>query len=289
MAHGDSVAALSKKYLRSESTIRTVLITTCKVIRAILEQRYLTEPSTNQYETIATRFMEKTGIPNVIGAFGAKHIRIIEPPHEKYALTVFDSFCNKRNYYSLILFAACDADCRFTLVSIGGYGSDTDDQALGRSSFGELIYQGGLGIPEPKPLPGTDQILPHFFLGNSALELHEHIMRPYNGCDLSEDQIKTNKKLLEARSVIDRSFGILTTEWRVLQTCIEFEPKDVQQIAVSCVILHNHLRRRFPNRHDNVEFATSHTDPSQRQENRSKVKDRMNRDRLSEFLLRNAN
>lgn len=146
--------------------------------------------------------MERTGVPNVVGAIDGKHIEIRQP-NNSVAM-----YRNYKGYFSIVLLAACDVDCVFTLVDIGAYGSQSDGGVFRRTWFGERLLEGRLDIPPPKPLPGTNTTLPHFFIGDAAFPLHESIMRPYPDKSLLPDEHIMNKRISGARSSIERSFGM---------------------------------------------------------------------------------
>ena len=74
---------------------------------------------------------------------------------------------------------------RFTLVDIGDAGRHSDGGVLSNSAFGQALESGTLSIPDPCPLPGTNQpALPFVIVGDEAFPLKPNILRPYPGKNL---------------------------------------------------------------------------------------------------------
>ncbi|KAH7714927.1 nuclease HARBI1-like protein [Aphelenchoides avenae] len=80
------------------------------------------------------------------------------------------------------------ADYRYKVIymSTGSYGREGDAGVFGRSDFGEAIkdhQNNPLKLPPPAALPGTNVVMPHFFLGDSAFPLLKHMMKPFHNRD----------------------------------------------------------------------------------------------------------
>ncbi|CAA9999499.1 unnamed protein product [Nesidiocoris tenuis] len=68
----------------------------------------------------ARRFDQMWNFPHAIGAIDGKHVAIEAP------IGSGSMFYNYKGYSSIVLFAAVDADLRFTFVDIGTNGRDSD-------------------------------------------------------------------------------------------------------------------------------------------------------------------
>lgn len=199
-------------YVWSVKTIQNIIVSTCLCLWNVLQPVYMPRPSREQYERIAARCEELWQLPNCLGFFDGKHIRMIKPDHSG------SLYYNYKSYYSIVLLASCDADCMFTMVDVGAYGSQSDGGILKNSHFGRRFLSGQLPIPPPKSLPGSDEEVPHFFVGDAAFPLNKNIMRPYPGYHLTPDQRYTNYRLSRGRITIERAFGelFLITDYLII-------------------------------------------------------------------------
>ena len=68
-----------------------------------------------------------------------------------------------------------------------------------------------------------------------------HLMRPFPGRFLNERKSIFNYRLSRARRVIENSFGILVSRWRLFRRPICAKPKYVDQLILAAVCLHHFL------------------------------------------------
>ena len=113
---------------------------------------------------------------------------------------------------------------------------------------------------------GEPFILPHYMVGDVIFQLKDYLMRPYPGkiCGkLPIDQVVFNYRLSRARRVIENSFGILVTLWRVFHKPIRADKENITSFVLAGVALHNYLQqtenasycpRRFVDFEANREF-----------------------------------
>uniref|UniRef100_A0A1X7V873 DDE Tnp4 domain-containing protein n=1 Tax=Amphimedon queenslandica TaxID=400682 RepID=A0A1X7V873_AMPQE len=114
-------------------------------------------------------------------------------------------YYNYKGTHSLVLLAVCDAQYRFTLVDIGEAGRQSD---------------------------GGDEVFP----------LKCNMLRPYPGRYLPEDKAIYNYRLSRARRVIENTFGILASRWRIFRQPIIAQPHRVEVYTKACIALHNYLQ-----------------------------------------------
>ncbi|KAL1516596.1 hypothetical protein ABEB36_000491 [Hypothenemus hampei] len=152
-------------------------------------------------------------------------------------------YCNYKKTFSIILLAACDAEYRFILTDIDGYGSINDSGTLRESKFGHKLATNSLNIPRREEIPEcTNNIeFPYFFVGDAVFPLSEHIIRSYPGILLSEEKDNFNKRLSRARRLIKNTFGVLAARWHILYQTIVTNVELVELITRTCVCLHNWL------------------------------------------------
>jgi len=92
-----------------------------------------------------------------------------------------------------------------------------------------------------RKLPECDIELPYFVVADEAFQLHKNVIRPYSGRCLSDDKSIFNYRLSRARRIIENTFSILVSRWRIFRRPICAYPSTVDRIVIACVILHNFL------------------------------------------------
>lgn len=86
--------------------------------------------------------------------------------------------------------------------------------------------------------------MPYVFLGDGAFALHTHIMKPYPGNHTSGSEKRIfNQRLSSARVVVENVFGILSSKFRIFRKPILLDPNKASVVTMSCILLHNFLRR----------------------------------------------
>lgn len=95
-------------------------------------------------------------------------------------------------------------------VSVSG--SLPDSSIFRNSKLGIALEKKSLNLPLPKELPGTNDKIPYFFVGDEAFPLRPDLMRPYSkkGIKSNTERIY-NYRLSRARRIIENSFGILSS------------------------------------------------------------------------------
>ena len=110
---------------------RTGILPASKIVRAgclsiwyIMRPEYISKPTNGQWELAASEFERRANFPHCLGAVGGKHIRVIKPEH------CGSIFYNCKDFFSVLLMAVADTNCRFVHVDIGSYGKDCDSTML---------------------------------------------------------------------------------------------------------------------------------------------------------------
>jgi hypothetical protein len=63
-------------------------------------------------------------------------------------------------------------------VNIGSYGLHSNSAIFENSSFFHQYINGKTILPS-KPLPGTDNPVPHVFIGDESFALQTYLIKPY--------------------------------------------------------------------------------------------------------------
>ena len=160
------------------------------------------------------------------GAVDEKHVQIQAPKLSG------SSFFNYKRTFSTILMAVCDDDYRFTYIDVGSCGKEHDSSVFAQSEFGKRLADGSLNLPS---LPAD---LPFVFVGDEAFPLRPNMMRPFLGANPDETRQIFNYRLSRARRVIENTFGILVTKWRIFRQPIVTKPETVDLIVNAACVLH---------------------------------------------------
>lgn len=237
LATGDQILSIALAYRIGESTARAVIKETCAFLIEVLSPIYLQVPNEEGWLKICKGFWKEWNFPNCCGAIDGKHVQIQAPPNSG------SLYYNYKKTFSIVLMAACDSSYKFTVVDCGAYGSNNDAGVFSRSAFGTALLNGTLNLPQGEAnLPGSNTQTPCFFVGDEAFQLSTKMMRPYSGQHLEAKKRIFNYRLSRARRIIENTFGILVSRWRVFRKPISMNPKTVDKIVMATICLHNFLK-----------------------------------------------
>ena len=234
LASGETQQSLSWSYRVGRITVSKMIHETCKAIWEVLSPLYLKNPSSEQeWKEISKNFEDIWNFPHAIGSIDGKHIAIECPKNYKYY--------NYKGFFSVVLLAICDAKYCFTFVDIGQYGSGNDSGVLKQSKMGKGFENNEFDMPKPSKIPGLEEELPYFLLGDEIFPLKSWLQTPYPG-PLDKSKKIFNYRLSRARRTIENVFGIVTARWRIFRHPIKADVETVESIVQACVCLHNYLQ-----------------------------------------------
>ncbi|XP_069615712.1 uncharacterized protein [Ranitomeya imitator] len=142
-ATGESLSSLHFQYRLGISTLSGIVVDTCRALWNVLRDEFIPLPTEDMWMGIAEKFWSVCDFPNCLGAVDGKHIRIIKP-----ARTGSEYF-NYKKYFSVLLMAIANADCRFIAVDIGAFGRGNDSQTFKNSDIGRRVYAKNFNFPRP--------------------------------------------------------------------------------------------------------------------------------------------
>nr|CAI5831532.1 unnamed protein product [Callosobruchus analis] len=125
-----------------------------------MKDKVMPEPSRADWIRIADEFENRANFPNCIGALDGKHVRLVKPDHSG------SQFYNYKNYCSLVLLGAADANYCFITIDVGAYGKSAD-------------------------------------VADEAFAMSANVMRPYAKKDLDNKKRIFNYRLSRARRLIE--------------------------------------------------------------------------------------
>lgn len=176
--------------------------------------------------------------PHCIGAIDGKHI-VLQCP----ANTGSDHY-NYKNSFSIVLMALVSSDYRFMYADIGSQGRISDGGVFRNSSLWQKMCSNSLNLPKPSHIPGSTKDIPYVFLGDGAFALSPTLMKPYPGNHaVDSPQRIFNQRLSGSRVIVENVFGILVARFRIFKKLISLAPEKVSLITMTCILLHNYLRR----------------------------------------------
>ncbi|XP_040275706.1 protein ALP1-like [Bufo bufo] len=239
LATGHSLISLHYTFLIGKSTASVIVKETCIAIWHVLHAAVMAQPNKEEWLKIADTFQQTCNFPNCVGAIDGKHIRVLKPMRSG------SQFFNYKKYFSVVLFAVCDANYCFRYIDVGSYGSSSDSAVFGHSDFGQMLITNALDLPGNTTLPGTTYpSMPFVFVDDEAFALGEHLMRPYSSRGLSIARRVFNNRLTRARRVVKCAFGILSNKWRVLHSPIHLKLETAISAVKAACALHNFVRQR---------------------------------------------
>lgn len=233
MATGNSYKSLAFSFRLSASTVAAIALELTRLLWEVFQPLHMKSPTEEDFKEIANTFYYKWGFPHCIGAIDGKHIRIKCPPRSR------TMFYNYKQFFSIVLQAVSDANCRFKCIEVGAYGKQSDGGTFRDSKLYKLMQRNKLNIPAEEFLPDTNIKAPFVFIGDEAYPLLTHLMKPYSRHNLNEENELFNKRLSRARKTVECSFGIATSKWRIFTKAIETHPDTADLIIKAVCILHN--------------------------------------------------
>lgn len=140
--------------------------------------------------------------------------------------------------------ALVDSDYRFIFADIGGQGRISDGGIFQNCILWEKINTKILNLPPDNSLPVREKTVPYVFLGDGAFALHTNVMKPFPGNhDMGTRERTFNTRLSSTRVTVENVFGVLTAVFRIFKKPIEIAVDKVPVITMTCILLHNFLRR----------------------------------------------
>ena len=106
-------------------------------------------------------------------------------------------------------------------------------------------------LPRDKPVPGDGVTVSYFIVGDNAFSISMNLMNPFSQRKMNHNERLFNYRLSRARRVVENAFGILAHKFRILLRTLIKKPETCRKI-ITCVILHNLIRIRYPACHRNL-------------------------------------
>lgn len=195
-------------------------------------------PDEGIWKHTAQRYSEICNLPNCMGSCDGKHIRI------KCFRNTGSRNINYKGFFSIVLMAVADADGMFIVIDVGDLGRNSDGAVFRHSSFGKLLKQGNLHVPNPTHLPRdkNTEPFPYYLVGDEAFPLLPYLMRPFPKRVLTDARRIFNFRLSRGRKSVECAFGMLTSKFRVFEGPISCNEECAVAIVKAACALHNFIR-----------------------------------------------
>lgn len=142
--------------------------------------------------------------------------------------------------------AVVNANYEFMYLHVGTNGRISDGGVLQETTFYQKLVGNNLNLPDAAVCNENRYVLPYTFIGDQAFPLMTNLMKPYPDRNITREEKIFNYRLSRARRVVENSFGILASRFRVFLTQITIDVKNVDAIVLAACALHNYLRRNAP-------------------------------------------
>lgn len=144
--------------------------------------------------------------------------------------------------------AIVDADLKFIYIDVGRNGRMSDGGVWRDCSLKTALDNGDLNIPVPTPLPHDPSQEPFrfTFVADAAFGLTLNIQKPYPITNRTVAQRIHDYRVSRARRTSENAFGLITSRFGCLETCLRVSQPKATQIVKAICVLHNLLRSKKP-------------------------------------------
>ena len=234
LATGESYRLLGFSYRISGSTIRLIVPEVCQALWRKMKDAYLPIPSTPEdWQLVAQHFEVLWHFPHCLGALDGKHIAIRAPRNTG------SLYYNYKGFFSIVLMVLADANYRLLYIDVGSPGRNSDGGVFANCSLGQALRNETLQLPPPSVLPNAADIgtVPYVMVGDEAFPLQVNLMRPYpvGRRAVNESQLVYNYRLSRARRIVENTFGILASRWRIYHTTIALQPANLLPVVLATI------------------------------------------------------
>ena len=151
-----------------------------------------------------------------------------------------------------MLLAIVDYDYKFQYDDVGCQGCISDKGVYRNSTSYKALENGSLNLPDPVPLPGSDdpqwifdqcnEPIPYVLVADDAFSLGRHCMKPFPQSNLSEGKRIFSYKLSRMRRVSKNVFGISGNTFHVFTITMALEQEKAVLITLATVAPYNMLQ-----------------------------------------------
>jgi hypothetical protein len=199
-----------------------------RTIKAINHTLKIEFPSSEEECAVLAEGFERAShsgvIKNCVGAIDG-YLLAIATPRKSHANNVRSYFSGHYQRNGINIQAACDADCRFTFMGIGGPGVTKDRQGVKECGLFKKVQS----------IPGQ-----FIHVCDCAYQATEKFVPTFGGdLALRRDNDNFNFFLSQLRIRIEMAFGLMTRKWGILQRPLTNSLSSIKHIILCIARLHN--------------------------------------------------
>lgn len=198
----------------SQPSVSRCIVRVCSALVKEID-KFISWPTNESHQK--AEFFNIARFPSVVGIVDGSHIRIQEPKENPNA------FINRKHFPSLNICAVCDAQCRFTFLSVRWPGSCHDSFILRQTKLWDAF--------ENNEKRGI-------ILGDSGYPCRKWLLTPFPHPRTPSEEA-FNKALTSTRVKIECAFGQLKKRFRALHCELRVTPSKAPLVIAACVILQN--------------------------------------------------
>jgi len=192
-----------------------------------------------EWKAIATQFEQRWDFPNCLGSVDGKHVQIIPPSN------CGSYFWNYKGTNSLVLMAIANANYEFVMIHFGANGRLSDGGVIEHTLFHHKLINNELKVPQPSSPINSYKLIPYVFIGDEAFSLRNDFLKPFSQKELDKEKRIFNYRLSRARRVIENTFGILASKFRIFNQPINLKLENIEKVVMASCVLHNFLRTKI--------------------------------------------
>ena len=229
LAHGCTYSTVGDLFGVAESTASVIFNQVCKILVSTLYDRfvYLPRNSAERKQELES-FLENWEFP-CVGAWDGFHV---------YVSTKLKNYFSFKKRYSVSSLGFIASNKRFLWAAVGAPGSTHDSRLLKSCDLFADIQQGRIF---PSSVLRTREYgdTPFTTVGDSAFPRYTWLMKPYSESTRDPRKRYLKKRLWSARIVSEHAYDMLKGRWRILYKKTECKLKNIRQVIMACIALHN--------------------------------------------------
>ncbi|XP_046145946.1 uncharacterized protein LOC123989267 [Osmia bicornis bicornis] len=238
LATGDSFTSLIYTFKISKQLISKIVPEVCEALISTLKNFVKIPATEEEWEEISHGFNARWNFPHCIGAMDGKHVEIVAPENSG------SLFYNYKRTFSVVLLVVIDSNYNIIYADVGCQGRISDGGVFHHAILSKKLEKKELALPRAVPLMGRTKPTPFVLVADDAFPLSTNLMKAFPGHhDKCSPERIYNYRLCRARRIVENVFGILSSKFRVFLKPIALSPKKVEIVTLTCIYLHNFLRR----------------------------------------------